>query len=31
VPCTVHPDGRIEGEDGNTIYDPKEDPSKYGR
>jgi len=30
VPCTVYPDGHIEGEDG-TIYDPKEPASKYGR
>jgi hypothetical protein len=31
VPCTLYPDGRIEGADGTPIYDPKEDPSKYGR
>jgi hypothetical protein len=30
LPCEVYIDGHIEGEDG-TIYDPKEDPSKYGR
>lgn len=30
IPCTVFPDGRIEGE-GGTIFDPELPSSHYGR